>query len=91
MHGNDVAMNRFFEIDKDFENMNKGNHKASKHVKMWINNAFNECKNLWGFNTDKFIINLLDNVNSIKELVEMLALFILQVEKKDGSLYLATR
>lgn len=58
---------------------------------MWIINAFNECKTLWGFNTDKYIINLFDNVNSIKELVEMLALFILQFAKKDGSLYLAIR
>ncbi len=32
--GNDVAMNQFFEIFKDFENMNKGNHKVSKHAKM---------------------------------------------------------
>lgn len=46
VHGNDVVMNRFFEIDKDFENVNKGNHKASKHAKMRINNPFNECKNL---------------------------------------------
>ncbi len=48
VHGNDVAMNWFFEIDNDFENVNKGNHKASKHAKMWINNSLNECKNLWG-------------------------------------------
>jgi hypothetical protein len=84
-------MNQFFEIFKDFENMNKGNHKVSKHAKMWINNAFNECKNLWGFNIEKSIVNLFDNVNVIKELVEMLALFILQVAKKDGSLYLTMR
>ncbi len=34
VHGNDVAMNRFFEIDKNFENVNNGNHKANKHAKM---------------------------------------------------------
>jgi len=32
--GNDVAMNQFFGIFKDFENVNKGNHKVSKHAKM---------------------------------------------------------
>jgi hypothetical protein len=85
-------MDQFFEIfKKDFENVNKGNHKVSKHAKMWINNAFNECKNLWSFNREKFIVNLLDNENSIKELVEIFALFICQVAKKDGSLYLVTR
>jgi hypothetical protein len=41
--------------------------------------------------TDKSFVNLFDIVNSIKKLVEMLALFTLQVAKKDGSLYLATR
>jgi hypothetical protein len=34
VHGNDVAMNQFFDIDKNFENLNKGNHKANRHAKM---------------------------------------------------------
>jgi len=32
--GKDVAMNQFFEIFKDFKNVNEGNHKVSKHAKM---------------------------------------------------------
>jgi hypothetical protein len=44
-----------------------------------------------GFGRERSIANVSKDVNSIKELVDMLAMFILQVAINDGSLYPLTK
>jgi hypothetical protein len=41
-----------------------------------------------GFDTTKSIVDLFEDEGSIKDLVDMLSSFILQVVKKDGNFYL---
>jgi hypothetical protein len=56
-----------------------------------VKNAFDEWRLFCGFDTSKFIIDLFEDEGSIKDLVDMLFSFFLQVAKKDGSLYPPTR
>ncbi len=63
--------------------MNKSSKRTSKHVKMLARNAFDEWRNFQGFRILKKIVDLFENVESIKELVDMLALFIRLQEKMD--------
>ncbi len=63
----------------------------SKHVKLWAMNAFNEWRLFHGFNMAKSIVNLFENEGLIKDLVDMLSSFVLQVAKKYGSLYPPTK
>jgi len=82
----------FFEIDdKELENVNKRGQRMSKHVKLWAMNAFNEWRLFHGFNMAKSIVNLFENEGLIKDLVDMLSSFVLQVAKKYGSLYPPTK
>jgi hypothetical protein len=53
-----------------------------------VKNVFDEWRVFCGFDTKKSIIDLLEDESSIKD---MLSSFILQVAKKDGSLYLPIR
>jgi hypothetical protein len=49
-------------------------------------NAFNEWKLFHGFNMVKSIVNMFEDEGLIKDLVDMLLSFVLQVAKKDGNL-----
>jgi len=60
---------------------------VSKHIKLWAMNAFNEWRLIHGFDMAKSISNLFEYEGLIKDLVDMLSSFVLQVAKKDGSLY----
>lgn len=53
---------------------------------MWAKNAFDEWWEFWGFNTKKLIANLVEDGKIIMELMDMLAMFIRQVAKKDEML-----
>jgi hypothetical protein len=77
---------RFLVIDdKDLENVNKGGQRVSKHAELWANNAFDKWRIFLGFDTNKLIANLLEDEYSIKDLVDMLSSFVLQVAKQDDS------
>jgi hypothetical protein len=45
------------------ENVNKGVHRASKHVELWARNALDEWRMYDGFDIGKFIVNLLESEN----------------------------
>jgi hypothetical protein len=64
--------------------------KERTHAKLWVKNAFDEWKLFCGFDTIKSIVDIL-NKGLIKGLVDMLSSFILQVTKKNGSLYPPTK
>jgi len=49
--------------------------------------VFDEWKLFCGFDTTKPIVDLSEDEGLIKDLVDMLSSLILQVAKKDGSLY----
>ncbi len=55
-----------------------------------MKNAFNEWQVFCDFDMQKSITNL-ENEKFIKYIVDMLSSFVLQVAKKDGSLYLPTK
>jgi hypothetical protein len=73
---------------KELQNVEKRGHKASKYGENCAKNAFDKWRKFCGFGTKRSITNVSKDANSIKELVDMLALFNLKVAKKDGSLYL---
>jgi hypothetical protein len=56
-------------------------------AKLWAINAFNVWKVLCGLDTTRSIAYLLKDEYFVKDLVDMISSFILQVAKKDGSLY----
>jgi hypothetical protein len=86
------ATNQFLEVNvKELENVEKGGHKASRYGENCAKNAFDKWRRFYGFGTKRSIANVSKDGNSIKELVDMLALFILKVAKKDGSLYPLTK
>jgi hypothetical protein len=85
------ATSQILEVDvKELENV-KGGHKASRFGENCAKNVFNKWKKFCGFGTKRSITNVSKDPNSIKELVDMLAMFILKVAKKDGSLYPLTK
>jgi hypothetical protein len=43
-----------------------------------------------GYDTQKSIVSLFENKKTIKELIDMLVLFMLQITEKDGTMYLLT-
>jgi hypothetical protein len=51
-------------------------------AKLWVINAFNEWRVLRGLDTTKSIANLLKYEYFVKDLVDMISFFILQVAKK---------
>jgi hypothetical protein len=76
----------FLNLDKkEVDNVNKGDQRLNKHVKLWAKNAFNEWKVFHSFDTRRSIANLLENESSIKNLVDVLSSLILQVVNKDGA------
>ncbi len=50
-------------------------------------NVFNEWRSFCGFDTMKFVTNLLEYEGSIKDLEDILSSFILYVVEKNGSLH----
>jgi hypothetical protein len=76
--------------EKEINNMSKGCHKANKHVELWVKNVWNEWNVFHGFNMEKSIADLLEDEDSMMNLMNMFY-FILHVAKKDGSLYPLTR
>jgi len=55
---------------------------VSKYAKLWMKNVFDEWKLFCGFDTMNFIANLSEVEGLIKNLVDMLSSFVLQVTKK---------
>ena len=59
----------------------------SKHAKTWAVNAFDEWRACFGHSTELNIEELSEK-KDIKGFVQQLHNFVLQITKKDGSLYL---
>jgi hypothetical protein len=55
---------------------------VGKYAKLWMKNVFDEWKLFCGFDTMNFIANLSEVEGLIKNLVDMLSSFVLQVTKK---------
>jgi len=77
--------------DKELENGNKGGQRVSKHADLWAKNVFDKWRIFHGVDTNKLIVNILEDKSSIKNLVDMLFSFVLQVTKQDDSLYPLTK
>jgi hypothetical protein len=60
----------------------------SKHVELWAMNVFNEWRLFCGFDTTKFIIDLLEDEGSIKDLEDMMSYFVLYIEEKKMVVYI---
>jgi hypothetical protein len=87
-----LLKNHFLDLDeKEFENINKGCWRVNKHVELWVRNVFDECKVFRDLDITISIVDLLENEYFVKDLVDMLSSFVLQVAKKDGSFYAPTR
>jgi hypothetical protein len=56
-----------------------------------VKNAFDELRVFCDFDTTRSIANLLEDEYFVKNLVDMLSSFVLQVPKKDGSMYPPTK
>jgi hypothetical protein len=77
------ATSLFLEANvKELENVEKGGHKASRYGENCAKNAFDTWRKFCGFGTKRSIANVSKDANFIKELVDMLAMFILQVATK---------
>jgi len=63
----------------------------SKHIELWAMNVFNEWRSFRGFDTMKFVTNLLEEEGSIKDLEDMLSSFILYIVEKIGGLHPRTK
>lgn len=52
---------------------------------------FDDWQQFWDYDIQKSIADLFENEKTIKDLIGMLRLFVLQVVKKDGIIYLLTK
>jgi hypothetical protein len=78
----------FLEINGfELKNVNKEGWRASKHTELWAKKLFDDWRRFWGDDIQNFIIDLSKREETIKDLVDMLCLFVLQVAKKDDILY----
>jgi hypothetical protein len=68
-----------------------GGQRVSKHANLWAKNVFDKWRIFHGVDTNKLIVNILEDKSSIKNLVDMLFSFVLQVAKQDDSLYPLTK
>ncbi len=59
-----------------------GGRKVGKHVELWAKNAFDELRQFCGFNITKLIVDLSKDEGLVKNLVDMLFTFVLQVVEK---------
>jgi hypothetical protein len=73
------------------ENVNTGRWKVSKHANLWAKNAFIEWRVYCGYDTNKSIIDLFENKDYVKTLVNMLSFFCFASCKKNGSFHTPNR
>jgi hypothetical protein len=52
---------------------------------------FDEWKVFYGLDTTRSIVDLLEDESPVKDLVDMFSSFVLQVAKKDGTMYPPTK
>jgi hypothetical protein len=77
----EVCLTPHFNINEKYmENVNKGVHRASKHIELWARNALDEWRMSHGFDIGKFIVNLLESEN-LKDFVHLFS-FVLEMIKK---------
>jgi hypothetical protein len=75
----------FLEVDnRELEDVNMGSHRSNKDVEIEAKNTFNEWRWFHAYETNMSIVDLLDKEESIKGLVDMFHLFVLQVAEKDN-------
>jgi len=64
---------------------------VNKRIELGVTNAFDQWKLFCAFDTSIIIVDLSKDEGLIKDLVDMLFSFVLQVAKKNGSLYPRTK
>ncbi len=69
----------------------KRNWKTNKHVEIQALNIIDELWRFLGFDTNKYIVDPSKNEHIVLDLVDMLAMLILQMSQKDGNLYALTK
>jgi hypothetical protein len=78
-----LSNGQFLEIDEvELNNINKGMHRANRHVELWVKYVFNELRKFQGYDIQKFIENLSKSEHIVVGLVGMLSLFNFQETKK---------
>ena len=63
-----------------------GGERRSRHSEKWAENTFDEWRRFRGYSTEK-TIGELSEAEDIRDFVQLLKNFMLQVTKQDGSLY----
>jgi hypothetical protein len=66
----------------------------NKHIKLWVKNAFDEWSMFHGFDIQKplrICLKLKETITRVRDLVNVIFSFVLQVVKKDDSMYFITR
>jgi len=78
-----LSKSQILDLDeKEVENVNKGGWRINKHVELWVRNVFDEWRIFHGFDTTRSIIDLSKNESYVKDLVDIISFFVLQVAKK---------
>ena len=82
-----VKCERFGLLDEvEVKNALAGGIRKSRHSEVWACNAFDEWRVCNGYSVEKSIADLSEEAD-IREFVDLLFKFTLQVRKSDGSLY----
>jgi hypothetical protein len=63
----------------------------NKHIEVWVKNAFDEWFVFYGFDIQKFIMDLFFFKKNVRNLVNMIFSFVLQVRKENDNMYHITR
>ncbi len=71
-------------------NVRKGGYRENKYDKLWAKNAFDKGRRFWGFDIKKCMIDLYENEDTMKSLVDA-SLICPSMAKQDGKLYLLAR
>jgi hypothetical protein len=78
---------RFAELDEsEFTLAQAGGKRRSRNGEIWAANAFDEWRRCHGLSTEESIGDLSEK-EDIRDFVNMLLKFVLQVRKTNGSLY----
>jgi hypothetical protein len=69
----------------------KRNWRTNKHVEIQALNIIDEWWRFLGFDTNKYIVDPYKNEHIVLDLVDILAMLILQMAQKDANLYAPTK
>ncbi len=85
-------MFHFLDVDeRKLKNVNKGGHKANKHVELQAMNAFEKWRKFCGHDVERSITYWFENEEVVMKPMDMLFLFVFEIVKKVGNLYPPTK